>query len=331
MSNYQALAQKFGLVQEGVANPELLGMDSQATLTTMATAGVPAFFLQYVDTRVIETVLTPVRAAEIFPERRMGDATTVNAQFLRVENTGNVSTYGDFDENGQADANASFPVRDHYYYQTMIRLGTLEIEKFAAANIDWPFQKQNSAAKALNRFQNQSYIFGIQGLKLYGLLNDPNLIAPLNINISGLASLPAEDMLNQVFRPIYNQLNKQAQGHVNASTPMTLILSPNMETYMQNTNSFGNSVADLLKKNYPNLTIEVVPEYGQSSGGENIQWLVKDFDGMPTVELGFTEKMRVHAMEVKTSGYLQKRSQGTMGACIFNPVFVSSAVVGTSG
>lgn len=326
----QHLQQTKGLVFQGVERPVLLGLDAQANLTTTANAGVPALFTQYVDPRVIETVLTPVRAAEIFSERRMGDMTTVNAQFLRVENTGNVASYGDFDDNGQADVNASFPVRDHYYYQTMIRVGEKEVEQYAKANIDWTFQKQNSAAMALNRFQNQTYIFGIEGLKLYGILNDPNLIAPLNINVASLESMVAEDMLNLVFRPIYKQLVSQSPGNINASLPMTLILSPAMETYMQNTNSFGNSVADLLKKNYPNLTIEVVPEYGQGSGGENIQWIVKEHNGVPTVELGFTEKMRVHAMEIKTSGYLQKRSQGTLGACVFQPIFVSSAVVGSN-
>ena len=327
----EALKDKYGLVWETNEPVKMMAMDAQASLTTSPTAGVPQWFTQWIDPRVIETVLTPVKMATIFSERRMGDMTTTKAQFTRVENTGTVATYGDFDTNGMADTNASFPMRDHYYYQTHIQLGDREIAQYNKANLDWVSRKQISAASALNRFQNRAYIFGIQGLELYGTLNDPDLIAPLNINVSNIATMSAEDMVNQVFRPIYNQLNKQARGNVDSGTPMKLILSPNMETYMQNTNSFGNSVSDLLKKNYPNLTIEIVPEYGIGAAGENIQWIVPEYDGMPTVELGFTEKMRVHAMEIKTSSYLQKRSQGTLGACIFSPIFVSSAIVGSTG
>lgn len=326
----ELLKDKYGLAFETSEPLKVLAMDEQASLTTYANAGIPQQFTQYFDPRVIETVLTPVRMAEIFPERRLGDITTTKAQFVRVENTGTVSSYGDFDGNGTSDANASFPFRDHYYFQTNIRVGTREIETYNKANLDWVYRKQQSAAQALNRFTNQSYVFGVQGLQLYGTLNDPDLIAPLNINLSSIATAPAEDIVNQVFRPIYNQLVKQTKGNINASSPFKLVLSPNMETYMQNTNSFGNSVSELLMKNYPNLKIEVVPEYGQGSGGENIQWILDDFNGMPTIELGFTEKMRVHAMEVKTSGYLQKRSQGTLGACIYNPIFVSSAIVGSA-
>lgn len=329
MSKLNLLMQNHGIVYEGASKPQLLAFDSQAVPTTQANAGIPALFTTYVDPRVIETVLTPVRAAEIFPERKLGDATTVNAQFLRVENTGNVATYGDFDENGHSDVNASFPMRDHYYYQTMIRIGTLEVERYAKANLDWVNRKQQSAAMALNRFQNSAYIFGVEGLKLYGLLNDPSLLPPLMINVQNLVGMSAEDMINQVFRPIYNQFAVQSPANVNSTTSMKLLLSPKMELYMQNTNAFGNSVSELLMKNYPNLKIEVVPEYGQGQAGENIQWIVDEFEGMPTIELGFSEKMRVHAMEVKTSGYLQKRSQGTFGACIFNPTFVSSAIVGS--
>lgn len=324
------LKSKYGLVFETSDPVKMLAMDAQANLTTIANAGIPQQFTNFVDPRVIETVLTPVRMAEIFPERRLGDITTTKAQFIRVENTGTVSTYGDFDNNGVSDANASFPHRDHYYFQTNIRIGTREVETYSKANLDWVYRKQQSAAQALNRFTNQSYVFGIQNLELYGTLNDPDLIAPLNINLANIATAPAEDIVNQVFRPIYNQLVKQTKGNINASSPFKLVLSPNMETYMQNTNSFGNSVSELLMKNYPNLKIEVVPEYGQGSGGENIQWILDEFNGMPTIELGFTEKMRVHAMEVKTSGYLQKRSQGTLGACIYNPIFVSSAIVGSA-
>lgn len=326
--NFNELKERAGIVIMGVDRP--IAMDAQAPLTTTPNGGIPALFTTYQDPRVIETVLAPVRMAEIFSERKMGTAITPNAIFTRVENTGTIATYGDFDNNGTASANTSFPQRDHYYYQTNITIGDLEIEQYQAANLDWVSRKQQSAAMALNRFQNKTYIYGVSGMKLYGMLNDPNLIAPLNLNVPNLGSMTAEDMFNQVFRPIYNQLVKQTVGNINAYTPMKLLLSPQFQTNLQNTNQFGKSLQTLLSENYPNLTIEVIPEYGQGTGGENVQWLVEEFEGMKTVELGFTEKMRVHAMDRETSGWKQKRSQGSLGAVVFAPTFVSSAIVGTA-
>ena len=55
-----------------------------------------------------------------------------------------------------------------------------------------------------------------------------------------------------------------------------------------------------------------------------VQLVVDEYEGQTTVELGFTEKMRVHPLIQMLSGYEQKRSQGTLGAIIYRPLFIAS-------
>ena len=47
------------------------------------------------------------------------------------------------------------------------------------ARIDWANRQRIASVLTLNKFQNKSYFFGIEGLANYGLLNDPSLSAPI--------------------------------------------------------------------------------------------------------------------------------------------------------
>ena len=81
-----------------------------------------------------------------------------------------------------------------------------------------------------------------------------------------------------------------------------------------------------MSKNFPGLKIVTVPEYS-TAAGEQVQLIVDDYEGQPTVELAFTEKMRVHPLIQAKSGFEQKRSQGTLGAVIYRPLFIASMLV----
>lgn len=289
------------------------------TPQTMANGGVPAFLTTWVDPSFIDIVVAPLRMAEIFTEVKKGDRTTSSVQIPVRELSGFTSTYGDFNDNGTSGSNVNWIPRQPYIYQTHVKIGELATEMAAAARYDLVAAEIEGSILALNEFQNQSYIYGIQGLDNFGMINDPSLLPDIIGANWGPAT--AEEVYAD-FQKLYNQLVKQANGHVKSRDAMTLLLSPLMEAHLHKTNSYGLNVYDLLTKNFPNLKIESIPEYS-TAAGEKLQLILDSWRGRKTVELAFPDKLHTHAVEVKTSGWLQKRSQSTLGTVVYYPVFVA--------
>jgi hypothetical protein len=124
-------------------------------------------------------LFSPNNAASILGGRKTGGWTTETSFFPTVEHTGEVSSYGDFNENGSSGANTNFPQRQAYRYQTIVEYGELELERAGLAKLNWTSEQNGAAALSMNKYQNLTYFFGVRGMQNYGLLNDPNLTAAL--------------------------------------------------------------------------------------------------------------------------------------------------------
>ena len=328
--NFDALAQRAGVIFMGQNPVELdartrsqIAMDAASPLVTAANGAVPAMFTTYVDPKVIEVLVEPMKMAQAFSEVKKGEWTSNSVIFPVVESVGETSSYGDFNENGLSDVNANWPSRQPYHYQNIIRVGEKEMALAGTAGLDWASRKQISSVLTLNKFQNKSYIYGIAGLQNYGMLNDPQLLP--SITDSGWAAKDGQGIYDSCQK-LFVQLVKQTGGLVDRDASMTLIMSPGMDSETTKTNQYNVNVNDQLKKNFPNMRIVTVPEY-KTDAGEMVQLVVDSYEGQATVELSFTEKLRAHALIQELSGFKQKRSQGTNGAIIYRPLFIASMLV----
>jgi len=328
--NFHALAQDAGIVYQTGFQPRELDNMARATvandadLITAPNAGILAMFTTYVDPRVIEIAVEPMKAAQIFGETKKGTWVDDNLQFPIAESTGEVSSYDDFGTNGMSGANVNWENRQPYHYQTIVEVGEREVERAGAAKLDWVARKQIAAALVLNKFQNKSYFFGVSGLANYGILNDPSLSASLPGADWG--PLTADQVFASIQGALYARLVSQTKGLIDRATPMKMILSPENEVNLLKTNQYNVNVVDQLKKNFPGLTIETAPEYS-TAAGEIVQLVVESYEGVRTIEPTFTEKMRVHPMVLGLSSWQQKRSQGTVGAIIYRPLMVASLIL----
>lgn len=304
--------------------------DAQPSLVTVSNSGIPSFLSTYIDPKLIDILVSPMKAAEVAGnEVKKGDWTTKTAMFPIVESVGETSSYGDYSENGGASANTNFPQRQSYHYQVMTQWGELELETAGLARVDWANRLNIASVLTLNKFQNKTYFFGVSGLQNYGLLNDPNLsaaIVPTTKTAGGTswANATALEVLNDVQK-IYKQLQTQAGGLVELDTKMTLAMSPISEVALTKTTEFNVNVSDILKKNFPNMTIKTAPEYTTASG-ELVQLIADEVEGQHTVDVAFTEKLRAHPIVVGSSNFKQKKSQGTWGAIIYRPAFISQMI-----
>jgi hypothetical protein len=329
---------------EGMKRDYGLAMDALPALNTAPNAGVPSMLTTYVDPTVYEVVFSPQKAVEVAGERKIGDWTMQTAMFPTIEHTVEVSSYGDFNTNGHAGANTNFPQRQAYLFQTIKEYGDLELERAGLARINWASELDRAAASGLNRFQNLTYFFGVAGIANYGLLNDPSLPAALTPGVKGngngnvwIFNNSPNATANEIFADIQALVIKligQSGGLVDAESRMTLGMSPIANGALATTNSFGISVEDLIKKNYPNMRIVTAVQYGALSAtnpqgvaaGNYLQLIADEVEGQETSYCAFNEKLRAHPLFRDLSSYKQKVTAGTWGAIIRQPFAVASMV-----
>lgn len=339
--HYSAASGKYGIVLRGAEraqylNPEYaenyaLAMDAQPTMVTTGSSGIPAYFTNYVDPELIRVLVTPMKAAQIYGEVKKGDWTTLTAQFPIVESTGEVSSYGDYNHNGMVSANVNWVSRQSYHYQTHTRWGERELDMYGAARIGYAAELNVASALVLNKFQNKSYFYGIAGLQNFGALNDPGLqpsVTPAPTGAGGSVKWDDKDgqyVYDDIAGRLWKQLVAQTKGLVERTDRIKLGMSPTLEVNLTKTNMYNVNVTDLLKKNFPNLTIETAVEYS-TDAGEMVQMIAERLGEQDTTYAAFTEKMRAHAVVTEESSWKQKKSGGTWGTIIRQPLAVATMI-----
>ena len=334
--DFNRLEKDFGIFLPGVVGyTSDIAMDSQSPLITSPNNGIPAWLANYFDPKVINILVTPNKAATIFGEAQKGDWTTKTATFVQLENTGSVSAYDDFSEDGMVGANATFPQRQSYSFQTLSVWGDLQVEMNALARLDYVSAVNKSSAMALDKFLNNSYFFGVSGLQNYGLLNDGSLSAPIgpgpkayNSNSAGpwiTNGVGVTATANEVYNDIQNlflELVSQTNGLVQADSKMVLALSPASAVALTATNSFNVNVRTLLEGNFPNIRIETAVQYATGSGNL-VQLIAEDIEGEPTGYCAYSHKLMAHRIVPAVSSFKQKKSAGSFGAIILKPMAVA--------
>lgn len=317
-----------------ILTPELQDRIAQdaavPSIVTQPNAAIPSILNTYIDPRTIEVLFQPNQMAEIVGgEVQKGDWTTASTMFIQTESTGEVSSYGDFNQNGVAGVNVTFPDRQNYLYQTMLTLGDLESETYGLARVNLLNEKMRSAHLVLSKFQNLSYAFGINGLRNFGLLNDPSLVAPITpgtetVNGASVTTWAQKDAagIYADIQMLFAELVSQMPGLIDANTRMTLAMSPESQAELTKTNMYNVNVIDQIKKNFSNLTIKTAVQYTTTSGNL-VQLKAEDLEGTPTAECAYSIKLRTHRMVMETSSMHQKVSQGTYGSIVYRPLAIA--------
>lgn len=331
------------------ATPEMrmdrtVAFDALPALQTTASGGIPAMLTMTIDPSVLTVRFTPTKAAEIFGEQKKGDWLQDTIAFGVIEHTGEVSSYGDFNNNGTTGVNANWPQRQNYLYQTTSEYGERELGRAGLAGIDLAAEKDNAAANVMGRFENTGYFFGVQGLQNYGLLNDPALYAPLTPatkaaggtgwqTVSGAPNGTPNENFNDVMA-MYAQLQAQTGGLIEATDRIVLALSPTSAVSLGYINQFNLQFGDALKRQFPNMRIVTAVQYGKQSAqnpqgnaaGNMMQMIAETVDGQDTGFCAFSEKMRSHNLVTDMSAYKKKWSGGLWGAVIRQPYAIVSMV-----
>jgi hypothetical protein len=321
-----------------------LAMDALPTLFTAPNSGIPAYLTTLVDPTAYEVLFSANKGAKILGEVKKGTWVDETALFTVVEHNGEVSAYGDYNENGRAGANTNWPQRQSFLFQTVKEYGERELERAGLAKLDWVAQIEKGANLALDKYMNLTYHFGVAGLQNYGILNDPSLssaISPApkaagNGNrwmYNGQINATANEIYADI-QALFAKLVSQSGGLIEKDVEMKMVLGTDAAVALTAVNAFNVSVQDLLQKNFPNLTFETDVLYNAKSAsnpqgsavGNIAQLICKSVEGQETGFCAFNEKARSHPLIRALSSFKQKVTAGTWGAVIRQPFAIGTMV-----
>jgi hypothetical protein len=321
-----------------------IAMDALPALTTVTNSGIPSWLTTLIDPSVIEVLFAPNNGSKILGEVKKGNWLDETIMFPFVENVGEVSSYGDYSNNGHTGVNTNWPQRQAYLFQIIKEYGEREAERAGLARINWAAQIDKSAAIILDKFLNLTYFFGLQNLQNFGLLNDPSLpasdvpgvkAAAQGGNNAWIVSGAVQATANEIYtdiQTIFETLVSNTAGLIDMQSKLVLAMSPSTQVALTTTNTFNVNVYDLLKKNFPNIRFETAIQYGARTasnpqgvvGGNLVQMIAEDIEGDQTGYCAFNEKMRAHTIVRDLSSYKQKMTSGTWGAIILRPMGFAS-------
>ena len=311
-----------------LANDSIDQLANDAAMVTAANSGVPVEFTSYIDPMVIP-ILTATRGArEIFGEAKKGDWTTSYARFQTSEITGEVEAYTDYGQGGASDVNPTFPVRTQYIYQTNIRYGDREVDVASRARLQLAADKQRAAATVIDIASNKFALYGVAGLEIYGLLNDPNLPAAVSpLPNADSKTLWAEKSTKEIYEDVLYLFGKMADrgaGHIDANTELVLATSPATQVQLGRATDFNISARQMLETYFPRIRFVALPELATATGGTSILLVAPTIEGLPTAQIGFSEKFRAMRLIPESSSFHQKFVGSSYGTIIYRPFAIGT-------
>ena len=317
-----------GFPQQWMTKDARARIAQDAALVTTPNNGVPAWMTQYTSPTLIKVLTAKMAAEEIFNPVRYGGYGTTVAAFPIVESTGQIADYSDYGRGGSADFNANWPQREAYYFQTITRWGDLEMATMAAGKINAASQKQESAALTIKIAHNDIWFNGVANLANWGILNDPLMnpaITPLpGVNGFTWEEKSTSEIYNDVLA-LFKALNATMGGLLNKKDPLELVLSSDVEVYLDKATDFNISVLTMMSKGFPNLVITSAPQMN-TDAGEVVKMIAPNVRGQKTGDLGYVELMRAHGVVRGLSSLEEKYSAANFGAVIYQPAAVSTMI-----
>ena len=184
---------------------------------------------------------------------------------------------------------------------------------------------------------NRFYMKGVDGLENYGIINQPNLPSAIVAATVTVGGGTHTEWFYKTGAQIYDDIvamisdmSARSGGHVGLDTKYKLVVGRAVYAQLIKQNSLGTeTVIGMIKRSLPNLEVVVSPEYDDDASADSgvqrmAQLIAVEVEGIPTGELGFSEKLSAGRVVPYMSHLAQKFMAGTYGAIIYRPVFVTT-------
>jgi hypothetical protein len=271
-----------------------VAMDAGITQpVTTPTTGVPVQFLQNFLQGVVHILTTARRGDVLAPVMTVGDWSDEEIVLTVLEHLGSPELYKDHGDMPLASWNNTYERRTIVRFELGAEQTKLDEERSAKANVNSMDEKRAAVALAFEILRNEIFFYGYNSgtNRTYGILNDPNLSAFITLpNGSGgdntWASKTVAERVTDIVTAVAT-LRSQSGSQVDPeSARLKLAVASSIKDLMNESDgSFSNgmTVNEWLSKNYPNITVDAIPEFDGADGGENVFYLyAESVDGSGT-------------------------------------------------
>jgi hypothetical protein len=259
---------------------EGLGMDSNQALTTTASIAVPIQFLQKWLPGFVRIMTAARKIDELLGIQTVGNWHDEEVVQGVQELTGNAVPYGDYTNVPFTSWNANWERRSIVRFEEGMRVGELEERRAAAIQMNSAAAKREGAGLALEIKRNDVGFNGYNSgnNRTYGLLNDPNLPAYVNVAAGASSSLLWSQKtfleITADIRTAIVGVRTTSQDIIDPETTnITLGLPTNAVDRLSTTSDFGISVREWLTKTYPRVRVVSAPQFNTANGGAGVFYL----------------------------------------------------------
>ena len=277
---------RMGISMDGNFAKSAIAVAMDAGLTqpvTTSSAGVPVQFLQNFLQGVVHILTTARRGDVLAPVMTVGDWEDQEIVLQVLEHLGQPELYKDHGDIPIAAWNNTYERRDIVRFELGAEMTKLDEARSAKAGFNSMNEKRAAVALAFEILRNEIFFNGFNSgtNRTYGILNDPNLPAFVTLpNGAGgdttWASKTVAERVTDVVTAV-STLRSQSGSQVDPeSMSLKMAIASSVKDLMNESDaSFTNgmTVNEWLGKNYPNITVESIPEFDAADGGENVFYL----------------------------------------------------------
>lgn len=291
--------QLMGLAQDaammakmGISGPKMhaalmetsIALDAGITQpVTTPSVGTPIQFLQEFLAGVVHILTTARKADVLAPIATVGKWSDQEIVQQVLEHLGAPGLYKDHGDLPLTSWNLTYDRRDIVRFELGAQVNMLEDERAKAIDVNSAQEKRAAVALAFEILRNEIFFngFNLGGNKTYGILNDPNLPAFVTVATGGgggteWSGKTVDERISDIITAIQS-LRLQSGSNIDPkSMPLILAMPSNVVDLMHDVdgpNTYGVTVKKWLTENYPNISVEAIPEFEAANGGESVFYL----------------------------------------------------------
>ena len=308
---------------DAMANFYKAVMDEAPAPVTVPTAANALQFLQYFFANSIKVVTQARVADELLGRVVAGNWYDEQIVANVVERVGQARPYGDTNNVPLASFNQNFEARTIVRMELGLEANRLEMLRAAAMRLDSTALKRDAIAEALAISANDIAFNGFNNGAghTYGILNDPGLPAYTAISGSTWTSKTFAQITSDI-RGMFQALRVRSGAHFNPErSACTLAVAVAAMEAFAYTSEYGFSVADFIKKNYPQCRVVAVPQFNAAASGDNVAYLIADeIGGQKVVTQNVQSELFLLGTQPTAKGMIEDYSNGTAGVFVTMPI-----------
>lgn len=272
-----------GMPRINSAMRNMIAMDSITQPVTTPSVGTPVQFLQEFLAGLVYILTTARKADTLAPVMTVGRWSDQEIVQQVLEHLGAPGLYKDHGDLPLTSWNLTYDRRDIVRFELGLQQQILEDERGQAIDLNSAQEKRAAVALAFEILRNEVFFNGYTtgGMRTYGILNDPNLPNFVAVAAGGgggteWSGKTVDERISDIVTAIQS-LRLQSGSNIDPkSMPLTLGLPSNVVDLMHDVdgpNTYGYTVQKWLNENYPNITVEAIPQFENANAGESVFYL----------------------------------------------------------